>query len=178
MLLYKNHCLSSYKVTYSTLHRRLNRYINDTMSLCQHPKPSYRFHVRVIGCIYTHKHLHTSCISPGLLDLIGYHFYCIWSSSICNPLYPHLTSSSRYNIYSLTYMQNNYRSILAGVSWMDSTREIVKQCWLKISKLQTLFHINNNSSNYPSAHLTYTRIYYYSIVAKTTSLKKDCIYIW
>ena len=81
------------KVTYSILHRRLNRYINNPMSSNQHLKPSYRFHVRVIGCLYTHKHLHTSCISPGLIDLIGYHFYCIWSSSICNPLYPHLTSS-------------------------------------------------------------------------------------
>ena len=113
---HKSHSLSVYKVTYSILHRRLNRYINDPMSSSQHPKPSYRFHVRVIGCIYTHKHLHTSCISTGLLDLIGYHFYCIWSSSICNPLYPHLTSSSRHNIYSLMYMHNNYRSILAGVS--------------------------------------------------------------
>jgi len=109
-------CVTSYTISsqlkrYTPLHHQ-SPYLIVTIIL------QARLHIKVIRCVY---HctiiLHTGGISQGLVDLIGYHFICHHTSISIHQLYPHLSSSSRYNICQWSFYKDIcWRSILAGVS--------------------------------------------------------------
>lgn len=110
-------------VTSITISSQLKRY---TPLTCHHQYTHIlthilqaRLHIKVIRCVYTHliTPIHTGGISQGLVDLIGYHFICHHTSISIHQLYPHLSSSSRYNICQWSFYKDIcWRSILAGVS--------------------------------------------------------------
>ena len=110
-------------VTSITISSQLKRYTPLTCHMCARTHIlQARLHIKVIRCVYTHliTPIHTGGISQGLVDLIGYHFICHHTSISIHQLYPHLSSSSRYNICQWSFYKDIcWRSILAGVSWLE-----------------------------------------------------------
>ena len=106
-------------VTCITISSQLKRYTPLHHQYTPSSTLQARLHIKVIRCVY-HIHTHSSPtggISQGLVDLIGYHFICHHTSISIHQLYPHLSSSSRYNICEWSFYKDIcWRSILAGVS--------------------------------------------------------------